>query len=99
MKRIIALLICSIAFVWNFISCEKAPENNEPVQEGFDLMISLPSTIKGGANDVVSVNFYSGKGPKEGDKVSVRGYGRFIYQGFDSTSRKGKLNAIVEVYV
>jgi RNA-binding protein YlmH len=37
--------------------------------------------------------------PKEGDKVSVRGYGRFIYQGFDSTSRKGKLNAIVEVYV
>lgn len=37
--------------------------------------------------------------PKEGDKVSVRGHGRFIYLGFDSTSRKGKLNAIVEVYV
>ena len=37
--------------------------------------------------------------PKEGDKVSARGHGRFIYQGFDSTSRKGKLNAIVEVYV
>ena len=37
--------------------------------------------------------------PKEGDKVSVRGHGRFIYRGFDSTSRKGKLNAIVEVYV
>ena len=72
MKRLLALLICSIAFVWNFISCEKAPENNEPVQEGFDLMISLPSTIKGGANDVVSVNFYSGKGPKEGDKVLLK---------------------------
>ena len=37
--------------------------------------------------------------PKEGDKVSVRGHGRFIYQSFDSTSRKGKLNAIVAVYV
>lgn len=37
--------------------------------------------------------------PKEGDKVSVRGHGRFIYLGFDSTSRKGKLNAITEVYV
>lgn len=37
--------------------------------------------------------------PKENDKISVRGYGRFIYRGFDSLSRKGKLNAIVEVYV
>ena len=37
--------------------------------------------------------------PKNGDKISVRGHGRFIYQGFDSTSRKGKLNAIVSVYV
>lgn len=37
--------------------------------------------------------------PKENDKVSVRGHGRFIYRGFDSTSRKGKLNAIVEIYV
>jgi RNA-binding protein YlmH len=37
--------------------------------------------------------------PKEGDKISVRGHGRFIYLGFDSLSRKGKLNAIVEVYV
>ena len=37
--------------------------------------------------------------PKNGDKISVRGHGRFIYQGFDSTSRKGKLNALVDVYV
>ena len=37
--------------------------------------------------------------PKVGDKISVRGHGRLIYRGFDSTSRKGKLNAIVEVYV
>ena len=37
--------------------------------------------------------------PKENDKISVRGHGRLIYRGFDSTSRKGKLNAIVSVYV
>ncbi len=37
--------------------------------------------------------------PKPQDKISVRGHGRLIYLGFDSTSRKGKLNAVVEVYV
>ena len=37
--------------------------------------------------------------PKVGEKISVRGYGRLIYRGYESTSRKGKLNVIVEVYV
>ena len=37
--------------------------------------------------------------PKPEDKISVRGFGRLVYRGFDSTSRKGKLNAIVSVYV
>lgn len=37
--------------------------------------------------------------PKVDDKISVRGHGRLIYRGFDSTSRKGKLNAIVSVYI
>jgi len=37
--------------------------------------------------------------PKAGDKISVRGYGRLIYHGYDSTSRKGKLNVLVEVYI
>lgn len=37
--------------------------------------------------------------PKSGDKISVRGHGRLIYLGFDSTSRKGKLNATVSIYV
>ena len=37
--------------------------------------------------------------PKENDKISVRGYGRLIYRGFDTMSRKGKLNAIVSVYI
>ena len=37
--------------------------------------------------------------PKEGETVSVRGHGRFIYVGFSSTSRKGKLNCEVDVFV
>lgn len=37
--------------------------------------------------------------PKDSDVISVRGYGRFIYRGISSTSKKGKLNADVELYV
>ncbi len=36
---------------------------------------------------------------KIGEKISVRGYGRFIYRGYEGLSKKGKLNAIVDVYV
>ena len=37
--------------------------------------------------------------PKEGEVISVRGYGRFIYLGYESLSRKGKLNIDLDVYV
>lgn len=37
--------------------------------------------------------------PKAGDVISARGYGRLIYRGYDSTSKKGKLNVLVEVYI
>ncbi len=37
--------------------------------------------------------------PKAGEKISVRGYGRFIWRGWEGTSRKGKLNGIAEVYI
>jgi len=37
--------------------------------------------------------------PKENDVISIRGKGRMIYLGFGSLSKKGKLNAKVEVYV
>ncbi len=36
---------------------------------------------------------------KPDEKVSVRGHGRFIYVGYDTLTRKGKLNATVELYV
>lgn len=37
--------------------------------------------------------------PKRDDVISVRGYGRFIYKSYETTSRKGKLCAKVELYV
>lgn len=37
--------------------------------------------------------------PKCGEVVSVRTKGRFIYRGYSSTSKKGKLNIEVDLYV
>ena len=36
--------------------------------------------------------------PKESEKVSVRGKGRFIYRGIVGNTRKGKLNVEVDVF-
>lgn len=35
---------------------------------------------------------------KDGDQISVRGYGRFIYAGGRGLSKKGKLNALIQIY-
>ena len=37
--------------------------------------------------------------PKRNEVISVRGYGRMIYLGYETTSKKGKLNIEVELYV
>ena len=37
--------------------------------------------------------------PKEGERISVRGHGRFIYLGTKSLSKKGKLNVLIHLYV
>ena len=37
--------------------------------------------------------------PKRNEKISVRGYGRMIYLGYETTSKKGKLNIEVDLYV
>lgn len=36
--------------------------------------------------------------PKEGDKISVRGYGRFVFNGILRETRKGRLYASVDVF-
>jgi RNA-binding protein YlmH len=37
--------------------------------------------------------------PKRGEVISARGQGRFIYLGYESTSKKGKLNIEVDLYI
>ncbi len=37
--------------------------------------------------------------PKKNELISVRGHGRFIYLGYESLTRKGKLNIEVDLYV
>ena len=37
--------------------------------------------------------------PKENEKISVRGHGRFIYIGQQSFTRKGKMNVAVDLYI
>lgn len=37
--------------------------------------------------------------PKAGEVISVRGYGRMIYRGYDYTTKKGKLAILVDIYV
>ena len=37
--------------------------------------------------------------PKQNDVISVRGHGRFIYRGYETLSKKGKLNIDVDLYV
>ena len=37
--------------------------------------------------------------PKSGEIISVRGYGRMIYRGYETTSKKGKLNIEVDLYI
>ena len=41
----------------------------------------------------------AGKTLKEGDRVSVRGTGKFIYDGISGTSRKGRLFADIRKYI
>lgn len=36
---------------------------------------------------------------KDNDIISVRGYGKFLYRGVDRTTKKGKLNIVVDKYV
>ena len=37
--------------------------------------------------------------PKTDEVISVRGYGRFIYRGYETLSKKGKLNVALDMYV
>jgi RNA-binding protein YlmH len=37
--------------------------------------------------------------PREGERISVRGYGKFVYRGCEGSTRKGRLIARVQLFV
>lgn len=71
MKRIL-YLIAALTAIAMAVSCGKEQKPEEEVPEKLDLMISLPAVIDGAAGDVVTVRFYSGKGPKSSDEVVLK---------------------------
>lgn len=72
MKRFYLIFVAFAALV-AAVSCRKDPVVGGVTSDvDIDLMISLPATIDGGAGDVISVKYYSGKGPKDGDCVVLR---------------------------
>ncbi len=71
MKKVLSL-IAVVAAIAMAVSCGKEPEPDVVVPEKLDLMISLPAVIDGAAGDVVTVKYYSRKGPKNGDDVLLK---------------------------
>lgn len=72
MKKLISVFTLIAASLFLAVSCEPEPVDGGVTQEEISLMISLPSSIEGAAGDVITVKYYSGKGPKKGDVVVLK---------------------------
>lgn len=71
MKRLL-YIICIPAVLFLLSACEGKVEPDSGSNTDFSFLISLPETVEGAAGDIISVKFYSGKGPKEGDQVVLK---------------------------
>ncbi len=72
MRKLISVFTLIAASLLLAVSCEPEPVDGGVTQEEISLMISLPSSIEGAAGDVITVKYYSGKGPKKGDVVVLK---------------------------
>ena len=74
MKKTFKILTFLLSFALLATACtEKVNEdevNDSTAQMSF--LISLPEAVSGAAGDIVSVKYYSGKGPKQGDSVVLK---------------------------
>ena len=64
LMSILALLVC--------VSCEKEPVSDQGGNESLSFLISMVSEVEGAEGDIVTLKFYSGKGPKKGDVVVLK---------------------------
>ena len=72
MRKLVPFFTLIAASLLLAVSCGKEPVDGGVTQEEISLMISLPSSIEGAAGDVITVKYYSGKGPKKGDVVVLK---------------------------
>ena len=72
MKRIITLASALLLATLAFNSCGEKAEPDKKKDEGFALLINVPATLDVEEEQLVSMDYYSGKGPKPGDEVVFR---------------------------
>ena len=68
MKGLLSIFLV-LAVLATCLSCGETPDVNPTNEEKIELLLSVPAEINGAAGDVITVNYFSGKGPKQGDEV------------------------------
>ena len=75
MRNIFRYLALALSLALFASACTEKIDDETPSTGGSEQMsflISLPEAFSGAAGDIVSVKYYSGKGPKEGDSVVLK---------------------------
>lgn len=72
MKNFYKLLLLILSFAVLATACAEKIENEVEGDESMSFLISLPESVTGASGDIVSVKYYTGKGPKEGDAVVLK---------------------------
>ena len=66
-------ILLGVAIMIGAVSCEKDPVTEPGGSDDLSLLVSMVSEVEGAEGDVVTLKFYSGKGPKKGDMVVLKG--------------------------
>ena len=66
-------ILLAVAIMIGAVSCEKDPVTEPGGSDDLSLLVSMVSEVEGAEGDVVTLKFYSGKGPKKGDMVVLKG--------------------------
>ena len=74
MRNTFRILTLLLSFALFATACTEKIDDETPStgSEQMSFLISLPEAFTGASGDIVSVKFYSGKGPKEGDTVVLK---------------------------
>ena len=74
MKNTFRILSLLLSFAFLATACTEKVNEDEvnDSTEQMNFLISLPEAVSGAAGDIVSVKYYSGKGPKQGDSVVLK---------------------------